>query len=456
MPKSSNRIIKGTRRNNNEGCITQRKDGRWAGIITVGRDENGKPIRKSVYGKSRMEVSSKMVELTGKMESTNYDYVSKNTFGQLMKEWLLVFKKNQVTTRTFENDLTNFKLHIEPKVGNMKIDEVNSMVIQKILNSMLEKNFSLSFVKKVKFLFNQFFNYAVDNNLASSNPVMKTRVRSNDRKIYDGENKYKAIPVEVRGRFLAALETHRFLKPLCMCMMFAGLRAGEALALKWQSIDFDKKVIKVERGLTSISKFDENGNVLERVTVIGETKTACSVREVPMPDILVDALKGYIIEQEVNSDFYNTNLTSQKAFVFANNDGSVRSYSGTKKIFSRFLEKHNLKQYNIHFHGLRHTYSNMLFKSNQNPKVIQALLGHKSVKTTITTYNSVDKSYFKQATDVLNNQYSSEMVSKFSNTPSLQKPKSESILNNITDDELDELELLLERRRRNREQDAEI
>ena len=98
----------------------------------------------------------------------------------------------------------------------------------------------------------------------------------------------------------------------------------------------------------------------------------------------------------------------------------------------------------------------MLFEANQNPKVIQALLGHKSVKTTITTYNSVDKSYFKQATDVLNNQYSSEMVSKFSNTPSLQKPKSESILNNITDDELDELELMLERRRRKREQDAEM
>ena len=47
----------------------------------------------------------------------------------------------------------------------------------------------------------------------------------------------------------------------------------------------------------------------------------------------------------------------------------------------------------------------MLFEADQNPKVIQALLGHKSVKTTITTYNSVDKSYFKKATDVLNRQF---------------------------------------------------
>lgn len=42
---------------------------------------------------------------------------------------------------------------------------------------------------------------------------------------------------------------------------------------------------------------------------------------------------------------------------------------------------------------------------DQKPKVIQALLGHKSAKTTIITYNSVDKSYFVKATDVLNNQF---------------------------------------------------
>ena len=47
----------------------------------------------------------------------------------------------------------------------------------------------------------------------------------------------------------------------------------------------------------------------------------------------------------------------------------------------------------------------MLFEADQNPKFIQNLLGHKSVKTTITTYNSVDKSYFQKATDVLNNNF---------------------------------------------------
>ena len=55
----------------------------------------------------------------------------------------------------------------------------------------------------------------------------------------------------------------------------------------------------------------------------------------------------------------------------------------------------------------------MLFEANENPKVIQALLGHKSVKTTLTVYNSVDKSYYKQATDKLNDLFNSDKMKEY-------------------------------------------
>ena len=130
--------------------------------------------------------------------------------------------------------------------------------------------------------------------------------------------------------------------------------------------------------------------------------------------------------------------------MFGNSEGEVRTYHGTKKMFEDFLKRHNLNKLGIHFHTLRHTYSNMLFEANQNPKVIQALLGHKSVKTTLTTYNSVDKSYFGQATEVLNNQFKS------------QREKS---VQELEDDELDEeLERLLKEKqaRRKRNKDFEM
>ena len=99
----------------------------------------------------------------------------------------------------------------------------------------------------------------------------------------------------------------------------------------------------------------------------------------------------------------------------------------------------------IHFHTLRHTYSNTLFEAEQNPKVIQQLLGHKDVKTTITTYNSVDKSYFDKAKSVFNEQY--------------QVEEQQDSVANANDEELDrELERILKEkeRRRKRQKDFEM
>lgn len=117
-----------------------------------------------------------------------------------------------------------------------------------------------------------------------------------------------------------------------------------------------------------VPKFDEEGNVTERVTVVSDTKTACSVREVPLPDILIKALEDYKKRQWLIGKENNIDLLAPEVFIFANNDGSVRSYSGMKSILERFLKAHELDKYGIHFHGLRHTYSNMLFKTTKIQK----------------------------------------------------------------------------------------
>ena len=99
----------------------------------------------------------------------------------------------------------------------------------------------------------------------------------------------------------------------------------------------------------------------------------------------------------LSNEMLTTNLTvfaCINAFIFANDDGSVRTYFGGRKIFDGWKKRHKLTNYNIHFHGLRHTFSNMLFEMNENPKVIQQLLGHRDVKTTVLTNNRLHKIKF--------------------------------------------------------------
>ena len=131
-----------TRRGNNEGSIFQRKDGRWAGSVTVGYDADGKINRKTVYGKSKMDVISKINKLSCKLINNTYEYLENRTIGEIMKEWLLLFKKPEQKPRTFENTIRNFRLHIEPFVGNMKIEDVSAKAIQTILVEMIESNYN--------------------------------------------------------------------------------------------------------------------------------------------------------------------------------------------------------------------------------------------------------------------------------------------------------------------------
>ena len=67
-----------TRRANNEGSIFQRKDGLWAGSITLGYNDDGKIKRKVVYGKTRLEVANKVAEITNRISNDNYADALKN------------------------------------------------------------------------------------------------------------------------------------------------------------------------------------------------------------------------------------------------------------------------------------------------------------------------------------------------------------------------------------------
>ena len=62
------------------------------------------------------------------------------------------------------------------------------------------------------------------------------------------------------------------------------------MCMQWKNVKFKNKTLKIERGIKQIPKFDSENNILSRVTVVGDTKTTCSVREIPITDIVVDTL----------------------------------------------------------------------------------------------------------------------------------------------------------------------
>jgi integrase len=390
------------RRGNNEGTIYQRPNGLWSAQVTTGHDENGKTKRKTVYGKSRAEVAMKMNGLVGDIYKHGYKNSTNDNLETLMHHWLMIYKKPEVTSRTFEKHIRNCKLHIFPAIGRFQLDEITPDMIQTLFVNLLEKkDLAIDSVKHCKFVLSQFMEYAVDKKYITYNPTAKTVIKSRDRD-RSKENDYKALRKEDRAAFMTAIQTHPFWKPLCLTSMFCGLRIGEILALKWRNIDFDACSISIENAITQVVIFDENGNPKGHKTIIGDTKTVASERENPIPDIVINALKEYKGRRKLEEALLGngTTLTRANDLVFSANDGHLRSYWGTRTLFIRFLQKHNLADKGIHFHTLRHTFSSMLFEIGENPKVIQSLMGHKEVSTTMV-YNSVDKRQIARTKSVL-------------------------------------------------------
>ena len=89
MTKKKNKIVEKTRRKNGEGSIYQEKNGLWVGSIWIEQPDGSKK-RKKVTAHSQMEVSKKLVELTGRMNALKDTIYSGKTFGELMQDWMLI------------------------------------------------------------------------------------------------------------------------------------------------------------------------------------------------------------------------------------------------------------------------------------------------------------------------------------------------------------------------------
>lgn len=218
------------------------------------------------------------------------------------------------------------------------------------------------------------------------------------------------------------------------------------------------------RDYSKLLELAKENNWIVRTKMAVENKIPKNYLKFAVDDIVLETLKQW---KEKQSKRQETNpnvtaiLTAPTSFVFANDNGSYRTYYGARVIFDRFKRRNGLNKYHIHFHGLRHTFSNMLFEMNENPKVIQQLLGHRDVKTTITVYNSVDSEYVRQTTEKFNEKVREDQMLLDKNLRNeVIEERKDKLVKDMTDDEFDDMleQLMRERkeRKRRRESDMEM
>ena len=370
------------KRGNGEGTIYySEKLNKWVGQFVAGRKADGKLNRKSVYGNTRKEVKEKMTKALAEVQTNTYIDKTDITIGQLGEE--LINKKiesNNIRESTYYRLEGTFKHIKESNLYNAKIQKVTSVELQDFMNT--KKDYANSYIDKIYELLNSIFKEAINREYIYKNPlniVLKPKSLKNDKKV-------EALTTEEQKQFLQAVKGEIY-ENIFMIALYTGMRIGEILALTPDDIDLDNNIISINKTLTK----NKDGKYILGKT----TKTYNSCREIPITMLFKSNLE----------DALNNFISNKNNLIFTHSNGNIIAPSSINTAFKKICKNANihctihktrrdkkiinLKTSTCNTHMLRHTFATRCIESGMSAPVLQKLLGHKNIKTTINTYTSV-------------------------------------------------------------------
>lgn len=373
------------KRSNGEGTLYKRRDGRWCAAYF---DENFK--RHYVYGKTQAEVKQKLKE---KKNEKPVKEQQTRTLQGWVAEFLVSYKRNEVKITTYEGYMRIYRKHImDSQVGKMVLDKVTTEMLQKYYNDKLNAGYNSKTVRAISIVINSAFNMAVKLRILSENP-----------------NRYTSIPKKKKyeAAVLSAEEVRRIvseakgeeLYPIVVTTVYTGMRKGEVMGLKWENVDFQERRIYIKNSLCKIEgdQTDEKGHRHARYEIL-EPKTEKSIRLIPMLDEVYEALMMQKTRQDSDKQEYQGVYVDQ-GFVFADRTGNHLPQRSFMEKYHAFLQIYGITD--IRFHDLRHTFATLLIESDISMKVVQELLGHSTITTSMDIYAHVSDAKKEQALESL-------------------------------------------------------
>lgn len=365
MPRKNTRAASGS------GTIRQRPDGTWEARLTVGTDPGtGKPIRKSVYGKTQAEVRKKMTATQRAIDNGTYQAPDKTTVSQWLDTWMEAFCSVKVKPLTYSSYAVAIKNHIKPSLGALRLQAVRGIHVQKLYNSMTAAGLSAKTVKNVAAILHKAFSVAVKQGLMQANPCDAAELPKAMHKeitpLTDSE-----IPL-----FLEAIKGHPFEGAYALCL-FAGLREGECLGLSWDQVDFEARRITISQQLQKEKKKGA------RYYIAPSTKSG-KPRQIEPPEIAFEYLRTERRRQTEKRLAAGELWSNPDNLVFTDELGHHFAIPTFYERFKRIAA--SIGRPDARPHDLRHTAATVAIAAGADIKSVQDLLGHATASFTLNVY----------------------------------------------------------------------
>ena len=233
-----------SRRGRGEGGIFQRADGLWVASVSLRTSRRQSRRRKTVYGKSKSEVQTKLRKLQA--ETGQPADPERLTVEQFLTHWLENKVKPNKSPNTYRSYEMTVRLHVVPQLGGVRVDKLTVAQVQAAYGGMHRAGASARTREpRQRAVLHRAFKTAVRDKVMSFNPCNDV-----DRPTVDkGELKY--LSPDQTLLLLDAAKPHR-LYALFVLAVSTGMRQGELFGLDWSDIDLSGKAVNIRHSLEEI------------------------------------------------------------------------------------------------------------------------------------------------------------------------------------------------------------
>ncbi|MCL6599026.1 MAG: site-specific integrase [Alicyclobacillus macrosporangiidus] len=194
-----------------------------------------------------------------------------------------------------------------------------------------------------------------------------------------------------------ALKTER-MRAAILLDLATGLRRGELLALEWPDIDFAAGTLRVNKQLVRIAVFESRVRSGTKLEII-RPKTKCSNRIVPLNDAILNILKWHKQEQNMEKNRAGNAYTDMN-LVFCTELGNFYEPRNFLRLVYTLCKRAGIDRINVH--TLRHTFATRMLEAGEAAKIVQEILGHEDITTTLNRYTHVLPDTKKKSVQKLN------------------------------------------------------
>lgn len=368
--------------------------------------------RYTVFGK-KYSIYAKNLETLREKESEiqSLDTAKQAKFGSrttTLNDVFYLWKelKRGLRPNTFQNYCYMYEQYVQDGLGRLYIASIRKSDIKRFFNHLAdERRLREGTIEAVQTVLHQVFQIAVDDEWIEKNPsdhAVKELKRSHQ---LDSKERMALTKAEqdLLLSFLSENTPNARWYPITTVLLGTGMRVGEATGLRWCDIDFEENMIDVNHTLVYYS----NGNHKCKFA-INDTKTPASKRLIPMTKPVRNAFLQEKEMQELLGVVCNATIDGYSDFVFLNRFGGLHTQGTLNKVYKRIIRDCNDAEFlksenpsvllpNFSSHTLRHTFATRLCESGMNMKLIQDILGHSDISTTMDIYSHVTKDMKQQA-----------------------------------------------------------